>query len=511
LHYPFENREQFEASFPADFIAEGLDQTRGWFYTLMVLSTAIFKKAPFKNCVVNGMILAEDGKKMSKRLKNYPDPNEVIDNYGADALRLYMISSAVVRGESLRFSEQGVKEIVRSVLLPYWNVYSFFTTYAVIDNYQPSEDLTHSKNILDRWIVSRFQTLAARIEKEMLEYRLYMVIPALLQFLEELTNWYVRRSRRRFWTNDAADKQGGYDTLYYILTEFSKVLAPYLPFITESLYQNLKTLEKDPLESIHFCDYPQAQDALQDAGLEEDMELIQLVVNLGRSLRSTHDIKVRQPLQSITVFTKKESVRGMLERHSQHVKEELNVKEVLFSSEEEALVDLEVRPNFKVLGPIFGKQMKECGAALKSLSPEEIDRLEQGSTITVLDKELSSEHIEVRRAPKGGQIIETARGVTVVFDTEVTAELRAEGLSRELVNRIQRMRKEADFQVTDRIKTELNATAELLRILEPHLEFIKEETLTTELQQLSSTPTGTLVSTLEIGDFSVEVGISVNQ
>ncbi|MCB0319968.1 MAG: isoleucine--tRNA ligase, partial [Bdellovibrionales bacterium] len=227
LHYPFENKERFDAGFPADFIAEGLDQTRGWFYTLMVLSTILFEKAPFKNVIVNGMILAEDGKKMSKSLKNYPDPHEIMESYGSDALRLYMISSAVVRGESLRFSESGVKEIVRSVLLPYWNVYSFFTTYACLDNYAPGKDLTKSSNILDQWIISRFQTLLERIEKEMNEYRLYAVIPGLLAFLEELTNWYVRRSRRRFWSDDAVDKQSGYETLHYILLEFSKALAPF--------------------------------------------------------------------------------------------------------------------------------------------------------------------------------------------------------------------------------------------------------------------------------------------
>jgi isoleucyl-tRNA synthetase len=508
LHYPFENEEQFEASFPADFIAEGLDQTRGWFYTLMVLSTAIFKKAPFKNVVVNGMILAEDGKKMSKRLKNYPDPVQVIHSYGADALRLYMISSAVVRGESLRFSEKGVKEIVRSVLLPYWNVYSFFTTYANIDSYTPSASLTGSSNILDTWIISRFQTLVSNIEEEMAQYRLYAVIPALLTFLEELTNWYLRRSRRRFWSDDEKDKQGGYDTLYYILTEFSKTLAPFLPFVTEAIYENLKTLEDLPEESIHFTDYPTAQPELQNATLEHDMELIQLVVNLGRSLRSTHDIKIRQPLQSITVVTSDEEMRGTLERQKNHVQEELNVKEVLFSQDEASLVTLEVRPNFKLLGPIFGKEMKACKTALQELSSEEIHTLEEGGAITVLGHELTSEQVEVRRVPKEGAVIETARGVTVLFDTEITSSLRAEGLSRELINRIQRMRKEADFEVTDRIRTELRAGEELLNMLQAHIQEIQAETLSREFQTTSEKPGGAYVATVEIEGIKVEIGVT---
>ncbi|MCI5065553.1 isoleucine--tRNA ligase [bacterium] len=510
LHYPFENEELFETSFPADFIAEGLDQTRGWFYTLMVLSSALFQKAPFKNVVVNGMILAEDGKKMSKRLKNYPDPRDVIDQYGADALRLYMISSAVVRGESLRFSENGVKEIVRSVLIPFWNVYSFFTTYAQIDEYVPSSDLTASDNILDRWIISRFQTLVRRIEAEMAQYRLYAVIPALLEFLEELTNWYLRRSRRRFWSEDPQDKQLGYDTLLYILTEFSKVLAPFLPFITERIYENLKSLEKNPLESIHFADYPTPLSQRQDEALESDMKLIQLVVNLGRSLRAHHDIKLRQPLNSITVITKDEAAKGTLERHAQHVREELNVKEVIFRPDESSFVELEVRPNFKLLGPIFGKEMKQCAAELKKLPDDQISQLESGGEITILGRTLSSSEIEIRRTPIDGQEVETAAGVTVLFDTEITGELRSEGLSRELINRIQRLRKEADLQVSDRIRTEIAAPAEFLDQIAPHEGLISGETLSDQFLKLSAeAPSGTHTTEGEIESFPIQLGISV--
>ena len=512
LHYPHENKEKFEQSFPADFIAEGLDQTRGWFYAVMVLSPSLFEKAPFKNVIVNGMILAEDGKKMSKSLKNYPDPNKVINGYGADALRLYMISSAVVRGESLRFSEVGVKDIVRSVLIPYWNVYSFFTTYADIDNYKPSASLTDSSNILDSWIISRFQTLTSSIEKEMEEYRLYAVIPSLLTFLEELTNWYLRRSRRRFWSDDKNDKQDGYNTLFYLLTQFSKALAPFLPFVTEEIYQNLSTLTADSNDtehdSVHFCDYPTVDKALQNLALEEEMATIKLVVELGRSLRSTLDIKIRQPLQSITVITKNEAVKNSLALHDLHIKEELNVKEVLFSQDEDSYVSLVVKPNFPVLGPIFGKEMKSCAAALKNLSPEQINSLESGGEITVLGKILNQEHVQVSRSPIGDNAIETKSGITVLFDQDISPALAAEGVSRELINRIQRMRKEADFQVTDRIRTEVKSSTELISMFESNKTFIMDETLSLEFNETDS-PSGTLVEEHEINDQAVSVGVSV--
>jgi isoleucyl-tRNA synthetase len=304
LHYPFENREKFERVFPADFIAEALDQTRGWFYTLLVLSTALFKRAPFRNVIVSGMILAEDGRKMSKSLANYPDPMGVMEEYGADALRLYMVTSPVVRGEPLRFSEAGVKDIVRSVLLPYWNAYSFLTTYGEVDKYQPSPGLFDeqdssaalgevvSHNILDAWIVSRFQSLLADIEREMGEYRLYNVTPALLVFLEDLTNWYVRRSRRRFWSDNAIDKQAGYDTLFWVLLNFTKVLAPFTPFITEEVYRNLASLVPNAPESVHLCDYPCTAPALISSELEGGMALIQRAVELGRSLRTRLTLRI---------------------------------------------------------------------------------------------------------------------------------------------------------------------------------------------------------------------------
>ena len=510
LHYPFENQELFQKVFPADFIAEGLDQTRGWFYTLMILGTTIFGKAPFKNCVVNGLILAEDGKKMSKRLKNYADPVYVMDTYGADALRLFLINSPVVKGESLRFSESGVREIVRSVLLPLWNVHSFFSTYANVDGFRPSEVLTDSRNDLDRWVLSRFQTLLAAIEREMSVYHLYAVVPNLLKFIEELTNWYVRRSRRRFWSDDAQDKQQGYNTFYYILLSFSRALAPFLPFISEEIYRNLATLSPALPASVHLCDYPVADPALIDADLERDMELIQEAVGLGRTLRERIGIKVRQPLASITVVTRNERDAEALKRYGDHIKEELNVKAVLFSSDEASLIAVTLKPNYPALGPIFGKEMRAAAAALASSTRDDIERLEAGGTVEILGRSLDLSHVQVLREAKTKEHeLETARGVTVYFDTTLTDLLVSEGLAREFVNRVQRMRKEADFHVSDRIVTALYTSADLGRALQAHAEYIKSETLSLELQVLTAAPAaGACVKSTDIEGTAIDIVVS---
>jgi len=509
LHYPFENKELFKEVFPADFIAEGLDQTRGWFYTLMILSSSLFGKAPFQNVIVNGMILAKDGKKMSKSLRNYPDPLKVLEEFGADALRLYLINSPVVKAEPIRFDDAGVKEILRTVLIPYWNVYSFFTTYANVDNFKPDDKIGRPENVLDQWIISRYQTLLLGIEKEMAEYRLYAVVPVLLEFIEETTNWYVRRSRRRFWSDDAADKQDGYNTLYYILNGFSRALAPFLPFVTEEIYRNLATLSKNASESVHLTDYPVADKALISSDLESGMALIKKTVGLGRALRSSENLQTRRPLQSITVVTRDEKASEILQKYGSHIKEELNVKEVLFSSDESALVNVSVKPNFPVLGPIFGKRMGELTKTLQSLSAEEVEKLENGKKITVMEKELDTTSLQVIKTPRADVKIETSGGVTVFYDTNLTEELISEGQAREFVNRVQRMRKEADFNVSDRITVNFTCTPELCDRLKKHAEYIKEETLCLELKALEQVPEGSaLVQEHEIDESKVTISVS---
>ncbi len=509
-HYPFANKEIFESNFPADFIIESLDQTRGWFYTLMVLSSSIFKKAPFKNCIVTGMVLAEDGKKMSKSLKNYPDPTYVLDQYGADALRLYLINSPLLKGESLRFSERGVKEIIRSVFLPFWNVYSFFTTYANVDGYKPSANLRSSKNHLDLWIISRFQSLLNKVEAEMKVYQVYNVVPCLLEFLEDLTNWYLRRSRRRFWSDDLQDKQDGYNTLYYILIEFSKTLAPFLPFMTEEIYQNLNTLIRTEKDSIHLQDYPESDSDFIDQHLESQMELIKQTVSLGRALRSNINIRTRQPLASITVVTKNQADSETLKTFSEHIKEELNVKEVVFSSNEQDLVEIEVKPDFPTLGPIFGKEMKALTGFLKSLSAQDLIKLELGQDLEFMEKRIPAISVELRRKPKSKDLqIETARGVTVFYETKLSLELLEEGLAREFVNRVQKMRKDAGFEISDRIQIVIATTRmELNSAIKSNLEYIKSEVLATEISNTWGSFSAEATEEHLIEDYPINIAIT---
>ena len=331
-HYPCENKEMVEHNLPADFIAEGLDQTRGWFYTLLILSTALFDRPAFKNVIVNGLILAEDGHKMSKSLKNYPDPELVVNQYGADALRAYLINSPVVRAEPMRFSEKGVREVVRSVTLPLWNAYSFFATYASVDGWQPPAERTplEERSDLDRWVVSVIQSLVRDVNEEMEAYRLYNVIPAVLGFIEDLTNWYIRRSRRRFWrTEDDADKDIAFETLYEVLATFSRLLAPILPFMAEILYQRLEAGKApNACDSVHLESFPIADPSQVDEALEQAMAQVREVVTMGRNLREQQKIRIRQPLPGVQIAMLnpiREDLRGVM---ADIVSEELNLKNI---------------------------------------------------------------------------------------------------------------------------------------------------------------------------------------
>ena len=356
-HYPFENEKTFGDNFPADFIAEGLDQTKGWFYTLQILSGALFGKPAFKNVVVNGLVLAEDGRKMSKRWKNYTAPEELIGKYGADSVRLYMLNSAILRGEDLKFCDEGVKDTTRAVLLPYWNALSFLSTYAEADNWKPSAELVNGvaprvDGELDKWIISRLNTLTKNVHVEMEAYHLYNVVPQVLGFIEDLTNWYIRQSRRRFWAG--ADKMSdetrqGYETLYYVLVEFSKVFAPFAPFTADNVYRVLTDGMQGVESSVHLCDMPKADETKIDTSLEDQMSLVRRVTELGRSLRAKHQIKTRQVLPELLVISAKEEDKAHIENSVAIVINELNVKKVTFSTEEAKYVNLSVKPNSKNL------------------------------------------------------------------------------------------------------------------------------------------------------------------
>ena len=481
-HYPFENKAQFERHYPADFIAEGIDQTRGWFYTLSVLSTALFDRAPFKNVIVNGLVLAEDGKKMSKRLKNYPEPSVVLNRYGADALRAYLMTSPASHAEDLRFSETGVKEIVRSVLLPLWNAYSFFVTYAQADGWTPAKFdpkvLQSLENEIDRWLVSRLQSLIESYEKKMEEYHLYEVIPQVVQFIDQLTNWYIRLNRRRFWSEDkSADKEQAYATLYFTLTEFSKALAPILPFVTEAIYQNLKG-SADTAESVHLSKFPQFHAHWIDRALEKEMALIETVVFMGRNCRNNHKLKTRQPLREIKVITKDPADKKVIENHQALIAQELNVKQVSFSSDESQWVSLAAKANAKVLGPRLGPKMKTVLQAIKDLKPDAVARLEKDGSLEVLGEKILLSEVAIERQPKVAGAIQTSGSVTIWLDSTVDPVLMAEGQAREFVNRVQKLRKDSGLKITDRILLEFySKDSELTSAVKAHERHIASEVL----------------------------------
>jgi len=461
-HYPFEDPEGFERRFPADYIAEGLDQTRGWFYTLVVHATAIFDQVPFRNCVVNGLILAEDGRKMSKSLKNYPDPFELIESTGADALRAYLINSPVVRADTLRFSEKGVREVVRTVMLPYWNAYSFFTTYAAADRLTRA-DLTAApppaeRPEIDRWILSVLQSLVRRVNTEMEGYYLYNVIPPLIDFVDDLTNWYIRRSRRRFWGRQDAPESGAetlsaFATLYEVLVSFSTVLAPVLPFVTERIYQGLVVAHDDSApRSIHHVDYPDTDTGLIDTGLEAAMEVVRSVVTLGRGLRRTTNLRTRLPLPSLTVVSHEEQVRSFVAEHADLIADELNVKEVLTSDDETAHAHLRAKPNYRALGPRLGGRMKDIAAGVEALSEDQVAEVMRGGTITVAGEDLTLGDLVVSREPRAGIVVAADERFAVALDTNLSPELEQEGLARELAKAVQALRRDAGLEVSDRIR-----------------------------------------------------------
>ena len=477
-HFPFSGKE-LDTFFPADFIAEGLDQTRGWFYTLLVLGTLLFGKAPYKNVVVNGLVLAEDGKKMSKRLKNYPDPKHVIDTYGADALRLYLINSPVVRAENLRFSEAGVKQLLRDLLIPWWNAYSFFVTYANADGFdEPDVVRPDSPHVLDRWIVSSMETLIADVSTAMDAYDLQKAVRPFVDFIDALTNWYIRRSRRRFWkSEDDADKRHAYRTLRYVLVQLSKVAAPFCPFVSEQIYRNLRG-PADP-ESVHLCTFPTADAAARDLRLEAEMELVQRAVRLGRQLRTDKDLKVRQPLARLHVVSADGAARAALAGYTDIIREELNVKEVAFGDDETALANLSLKADFKRLGPRFGAQMKAAAAAIAALPANLAGALARGETVPLTiqgtETTLAPDEVVIRREPREGLVVAAEGNIVVALETALTAALLAEGLMREFVSRVQALRKEADLEVTQRIEVTFQADDEVAAALDAWQDTILEE------------------------------------
>lgn len=485
-HYPFENKEYFEKHYPADFISEGLDQTRGWFYTLTVLAANLFDKPAFKNCIVSGLVLASDGRKMSKSLRNYTDPVEAINQYSADALRLFLIHSSVVKADDLRYSDEGVREVLKNIIIPLWNSYCFFVTYANIDKVSCTGHMFDSnlpENPLDRWILSVTQTLVKDVTKAMDDYDLSGAIDPIVSFIEQLNNWYIRRSRRRFWKSENdSDKTEAYESLYIALKTFAKVASPFIPFITEEMWQNLKTDEDK--ESVHLEDYPVYNEKFHDEHLEFKMATVQKAISMGRSLRNQFNIKNRQPLASVALVTRNEEEKKVLAEMLDSIKEELNVKDIIFHEREDELVEYKAKANFKVLGKELGPLMKEAAAKIASLEQNLIQSILDGAklTIEVADKtvDLVADKIIVDRIEKEDVKVINEGTLTVGLDTKITEQLKEEGYVRDLVRGIQNLRKESGFEVTDRIILKVGGAPELQSAYEAFEDFIKGETLAVE-------------------------------
>ena len=491
-HYPFENKEYFEQHFPADFISEGLDQTRGWFYTLTILASHLFDKPAFKNCIVNGIVLASDGRKMSKSLRNFTDPVEAINKFGADAIRLFLMHSAVVKADEIRYSDDGVREILKSILIPWWNSYSFFVTYANIDKVTPTGHYFDSKlpsNPLDAWLLSITQKLISDVSQALDSYDLSAAIDPIVKFIDELNNWYIRRSRRRFWKSENdTDKTEAYESLYVALKTLSLVAAPFVPFITEEMYLNLKTSEDK--ESVHLCDYPVPNADWINKELEFKMETVQKAVSMGHSLRNQFNLKNRQPLASVALVTRNSEEKRVLAEMEECIREELNVKKVEFHDREDELVEYKAKANFKVLGKELGPLMKQAAQVIATLTSEQIQSILDGTKLSIEvsgnEVELDSEKVLVERLEKDDLKVLNDGTLTVGLDSKVTDELKKEGYVRDLIRGIQNQRKENGYNVTDRIKIKLSGDSDLQSAFKIFEDFIANETLANEIEWTDS-------------------------
>ena len=479
FHYPFENKELFESQFPADFIAEGVDQTRGWFYVLLVISTIISGESSFKNVVVNDMMLDANGKKMSKSTGNIIDPTDIMTKYGADTVRYYMLYASPV-WTPLKFDETGLKEIYSKYISTFKNAYSFFEMYANADNIDPrTYDVPVSKReLIDKWLLSKLNKLIKNVTSAYEEYDLNKVTRLIVPFLnDDLSNWYIRSNRRRFWDSELTEsKKAVYLTTYEVLVALCKLCAPITPFLTEEIYQKL-TGE----ESIHLADFPKYNEKLINEKIEEQMDLVRDICSLGRFAREEVNIKVRQPISHLILPKKDEKIIGNL---ISIIQEELNVKEIIFKEDMSDYLDYIVKPNFKILGKTLGPKIKELQEILSNLTAKEISQLEEGSLKVKLDGEdfeLTNEMVLISLKQKEGYASSSNSRTCVVLNTELTEDLILEGLAREFVRKVQSLRKEADFVITDHIKVIYNGTDKIKQMLEKYYDYVMGEVLGDEL------------------------------
>ena len=482
-HYPFENKENFDANFfPADFICEGIDQTRGWFYSLMAISTFIKGRSPYKNVLVNDLILDKHGKKMSKHVGNTVDPFVLFDKYGADAPRWYLLYASPAWSPT-KFDEDGLIEIVSKFFGTLRNVYNFFALYSNQDDLDPASlDVPYAKRPeLDRWIISKYNKLIKEVTADMDQYDHMKAVRKIQDFvIEDMSNWYIRRARRRFWAEELdEDKKSVYATTYEVMVGLSQLIAPFAPFISEEIYQNLTGKE-----SVHHSFFPKADEALIDEKAEERMDLVRTLVGLGRGTREKERIKVRQPLKEILVDGKYESIIGDL---TPLIKEELNIKDVLFESKLDAYMNYSLKPNFKVAGPVLGKNIKAFGAALAQADPAATVAALEADGKIALDlngesMEISKDMVDVKISAKEGFAVAMENNVFTILDTTVTPELAEEGLARELVSKVQQMRKQNDYEMMDKIHIYLSADDDVAKAVEDYREYIMKETLAESIE-----------------------------
>ncbi len=486
-HYPFENKERFdEELFPADFICEGIDQTRGWFYSLIAISTFIKGKSPYRNVLVNDLVLDKDGKKMSKSKGNTVDPFELFDKYGADATRWYLLYTSPAWSPT-RFDEDGVIEIVSKFFGTLKNVYNFFVLYSNQDEINPKEFSVDYKRRpeLDRWILSKYNRLVKEVTEEMNRYDHMKSVRKIQEFVtEDLSNWYIRRARRRFWGEELTeDKMSVYATTYEVLVGVAQLAAPFAPFITDEIYTKL-TGE----ESVHLSFYPVSKEECIDDTVEARMDLVRDLVGLGRGAREKERIKVRQPLQKILVDGKYENLIGDM---AELIKEELNVKEVVFEKQLDQFMNFGLKPNFKVAGPALGGKIKAFGAALAKADPVQIvDQLEaSGEACLVIDGEeitIAKDFVDIQISAKEGFTVSMENNVFTILDTTITPGLISEGLAREMISKIQQLRKQRDFQMMDQIKIFYNADDDVKAAVAEHRDYIMKETLAVEMKAIES-------------------------
>ncbi|MBX7295488.1 isoleucine--tRNA ligase [Clostridium chauvoei] len=483
LHYPFENKELFDKNFPAQFISEAVDQTRGWFYTLLAISTAIFDRNPFENCIVLGHVLDKKGLKMSKSKGNVVDPFEVLDAQGADATRWHFYTASAPWLPT-RFSIDYVAEAQRKFLSTLWNVYSFYVLYADLDKFNPLQYADfESENVMDKWIMSKLNTLIKDVDSNLNSYQITQAALTLEDFTDELSNWYVRRNRARYWSEELTDdKIGAYVTLYRVLTTLIKVAAPFVPFITEEMYQNLVVnLDPKAEESIHLCTWPTVNEKAIDSKLEEEMDLAYTIVKLGRSARNGANIKNRQPLSKILLST------DLLPEYYSHIiTDELNIKEALFGADLSQYVNFEIKPNLPVLGRAYGKLIPGIRKEIASRNQMELaQKLQNGGTETInvdgTEIVLDKQSVLVTMQGLDGYAFAGEGSIGVVLDTTITPELRELGHLREIISKIQNMRKEKGFEVADKIKLYVAENDMLMDIIKKYAENIKRETLTQEI------------------------------